>query len=809
MNLPLPFSFLLADATGVQRTWTLGHEGLAPAWAFLIFLLLAALTIAAYIRCAPGISRVKKLAMTTLRLLAVAVLAALLSKPVIHFTEYHPVKQPLAVVVDGSRSMGLSDRRDAPADINRAAIAAGLIEPGSDVNAKPDAKLGEQVKNLSRNELVQRLGENRKLDLWTRLSEGSELRFYQFGNALKPLGAPEMIESKDKLPPSVKFPPTAAEGPATAIGEALRQVIQEPRSQPLGGVVLVTDGGNNSGSSPIEAAQIAREKNVPLFIYGVGVSSPPDIEVTEVTAQSLAFVGERLEVRAKIVSRALAEMPSVVELKADGEVVAKAEITLGGDETREVVLSYVPSAPGEAKLEIAVPLRDEEVGRENNSAATTVRVTDKKFRVLLVEQEPRWDYRFLLDYLQRDQRLVVKSVMIDGEPGLSNKTDSPFLPSLPSTRESFFESQVLILGDVSPRDLGQDRMEMIVEWVEAGGGIIFLAGPNFNPSSYLGTPLEILLPVVPDTSKPRAMRMQRDSAPFPLELSPAGRRSPYLQMDGDAAENERIWADFPGVRWVAPVARVKPGAEVLLTDSRSSTASRYGKQPVFAMQGYGSGKCVYFGTDETYRWRSKTGEKYYSILWGQIMQTLALQLLDGASPLTQLRTDRKQYDAGERVVISGNAYTGNYEPLIVPSLEAQLVHTKPGESTPSSTRSINLSATGKNFFRAEFVAQEPGSYAFHTVHDPEGVLKFEVVDPDLEGKQTQLDDRLLKNMAAAAGGRFLREENLHLLPEWISATSVRVASHRKWELYYSTWILGGLCVLLFAEWTLRRLSRLK
>src|SRR5262249_7608759 len=154
-------------------------------------------------------------------------------------------------------------------------------------------------------------------------------------------------------------------------------------------------------------------------------------------------------------------------------------------------------------------------------------------------------------------------------------------------------------------------------------------------------------------------------------------------------------------------------------------------------------------TDETYRWRSRTGEKYYSILWGQIMQTLALQLLDSASPLTQLRTDRKQYETGDRVVISGNAYTGNYEPLIVPSLEAQLSHTKPGESVPSSTRIINLSATGKNFFRAEFVAQEPGSYTFHTVHDPEGVLKFEVADPDLEGKQTQLDDRLLKNMAAA------------------------------------------------------------
>jgi hypothetical protein len=280
-------------------------------------------------------------------------------------------------------------------------------------------------------------------------------------------------------------------------------------------------------------------------------------------------------------------------------------------------------------------------------------------------------------------------------------------------------------------------------------------------------------------------------------------------MDSDPATNQRIWDEFPGVRWVAPVTRVKPGAEVLLVDPRASSAGRYGKLPVFAMQGYGSGKCVYFGTDETYRWRSKTGEKYYSILWGQIMQTLALQLLDSASQLTQLRTDRKQYDVGERVVIAGNAYTGNYEPLIVPSLEGVLTFSKPGTDTPASTRNINLAATEKNFFRCDFIATEPGSYTFHTVRDPEGILKFEVVDPNLEGSQTALDDRLLKNMAATAGGRFLREEDLQKLPDWISATSIRVASYRKVELYYSVWILSGFLILLFAEWLLRRLSRLK
>ena len=800
----------LADATGVQSTWKLDHEGLQPSSAFLIFMALAALTVVAYLRCAPGVKKPGWIALVALRLLATAVLAALLTKPVIRFTEYHPVKQPLAVVVDASRSMALTDRRDLPIDQNRAAIAAGLVEPSVGLATAPAANIIAQVRNISRHDIIEQLGRNRKLDLWTRLGTRSELRFYQFGGSTKPLGAPEMVEDKQakNQPPSVRFPKTDATESATAIGEALRNVIQEQRSQALGGIVLITDGGNNHGPSPMEAAQIAREQNVPLFIYGVGVTSPPDIAVSEVTAQSLAFVGERLDVHAKIASRSLDEKPATAILKADGEVVNQIDLPLGGDKTQEVTFNFVPKKPGEVKLEVSVPVRDEEVNRDNNAAAATTRITDKKFNVLLVEQEPRWDFRFLLDYLQRDPRLVVKSVMIDGEPGLA-KPNSPFLPALPSTRDAFFNSQVLILGDVNPKDLGQERMAMIVEWVEAGGGIIFLAGSNFNPASYIGTPLEALLPVVPDTRRPRAMRSQREPVPFPLELTPVGRRSPYLQMDSDPTANQQIWDQFPGVRWVAPIARVKPGAEVLLVDPRASSAGRYGKLPVFAMQGYGSGKCVYFGSDETYRWRSRTGEKYYSILWGQIMQTLALQLLDSASPLTQLRSDRKQYNIGERVVIAGHVYTGNYVPLIVPSLEGVLTFVKSGAATPASTRNINLAATDKNLFSCDFIATEPGSYTFHTAQDPDGVLKFEVVDPNLEDIQTALDESLLKNMAATAGGRFLREEDLQHLPDWISATSIRVASFRKVELYYSVWILSGFLTLLFAEWLLRRLSRLK
>lgn len=581
--------------------------------------------------------------MMGLRIAAAFVLAALLAKPVVNLTKNDPVRQPLVVLLDASESMALQDRREQPEDLKRTATATG----GTD-NA--------QLANISRKDLLQRLAANRELDLWPRLAEQADLLFYQFGrNATRvPFSTEGKLKTEDA---AAFFKNLKIEEPSTAIGEALRQVLQEPRAQPAGGVLLITDGANNSGSSPVEAAQIAKEQGVPLFIYGVGVTSPRDVMVREVSTRKLAFVDERMEVKARVTSQGMEEKTVIATLLGNGESLAEQEVNIGGERDQQVVFQFAPKAAGELRLRVSIPVQTAEAGKENNVAATSLRVTDSKFNVLLIEQEPRWDFRYLLDYLRRDPRLEVRCVMIDGEPGLEATPDSPFIAALPDSREEYFKSQVIILGDVDPEDLGEERMQIIAEWVGAGGGLIFLSGSNFNPRAYAGTPLEALLPVVPDTASTREFNRQRAPEPFQLQLTRLGESSPYLQMDADPEENKRIWEAFPGVRWTAPVARVKPGAEVLLVDPRPERAGRYGMLPVFAMQGYGSGQCVYFGTDETYRWRSRTGEKYYSILWGQIMQTLSLQLLEGASSLTQLRADRKQYGVGDEVVIAGSAYT--------------------------------------------------------------------------------------------------------------------------------------------------------
>jgi hypothetical protein len=466
-----------AAAAGGSQEWALGHEGLNPGWAFMIFLLLAAATYWSYRRFAPDVSWLRRGALVIFRLALIAIFLALLVKPVLNITINDPVRQKLLVLLDASQSMAFADKRERPDDVKRAAIAAGLLDPdkGLEQSLPADAS---SVKNLSRWDLLGKLTANEKLALWPRLAKKADVEIYRFGRDAA--NAALQTDSGDELSASTVtnlLRTIHPDQPATAIGESLREALQESRGQPLAGIFVVTDGGNNSGLPPAEAAHFAREQNVPLFVYGMGVVTPPDLILQDLTAPKLAFVKEKINVKAKLRYRGITDKKSVTAiLKAGDKEVDRQTIPLDQAEESDVEFSFVPMEIADLKLEASVEALPEETIVGNNTTSTKLQVIDNKVHVLFIEQEPRWDFRYLLEYMQRDRRLAVRCVLIDGEPGLDKFASSPFLPGLPDDRKTFFENEVIIIGDVTPTDLGETRMKIINQWVEAGGGIFFLAG---------------------------------------------------------------------------------------------------------------------------------------------------------------------------------------------------------------------------------------------------------------------------------------------------------------------------------------------
>ena len=699
------------------------HEGLSWGWAFFALVALVALVVWSYRKYAPTLGFFTRWGLIVLRSILFALLLFLLVRPVLLITVEEGVRRPLLVLLDTTQSMGLVDHRGHPEDLVRAAIGKGLLDPAGGLKQTLSTDQQNQIQALSRKDLLEALAANTKLNLWPRLYDRASLVFYGFGRKIGELG---------ELAPPKGTKLTPAEGAAyfhavkynenlTAIGDSLRELLDEERGQPSSGILLITDGANNTGSAPVEAAAIAKEDEMPLFIYGIGVTSPQDIMVSGIDAPQVSNVKEKLSVTVRIRAQSMLGRKATIQLKANGKIVDEEPIEFRADGEQEVQLSYTPDVVGEVDLEAYIPPLPEEAVKDNNSITTKVRIADEKIKVLVIEEQPNWDFQYLVQMLGRDRRIKLKVDLIKGDPDASAEPNSPFLAKLPDDKETLSSYDLIVIGDVDPADLGPVRMKIFNDWVSnLGGGILFQAGPAFDPNSYRGTPLEPMLPVELQTKT-----AERYEEPVKLAITPAGENS-VLTVSQDPQKNLATWGEFPGVHWTAWVGRARPGARVLLADPTASRANQDGPMPVIAMQNYGKGQSLYVGFRETYRWRSHQGESYYTQIWGQMIQALTSAHVIGASALTQLQTDRPSYFTGDKVRISGRIYQSGMTPVTdaeVPGILTFTPQAAPNEPTPSpQTRELRLEALAgqPGEYRAELTNTDAGNYSYSTARGSQG-----------------------------------------------------------------------------------------
>jgi hypothetical protein len=112
-------------------------------------------------------------------------------------------------------------------------------------------------------------------------------------------------------------------------------------------------------------------------------------------------------------------------------------------------------------------------------------------------------------------------------------------------------------------------------------------------------------------------------------------------------------------------------------------------------------------------------------------------------------------------------------------------------------------------YRAEMTPQVEGTYSYATVRDPSVSVKFTVADPQVEMSDIAMNEKLLRAMASASGGAFLREEDLNGLPELVTSKSADSVSFKKIPLAYAPIIFALLVLTGCAEWYWRRKLELK
>jgi len=81
------------------------------------------------------------------------------------------------------------------------------------------------------------------------------------------------------------------QGGETRLGSALRALLDEESGGPLAGVIVLSDGGQNSGAEPLEIADMAGVRQTPFYTVGVGSTKPRrNIRVQELNAPARVYL---------------------------------------------------------------------------------------------------------------------------------------------------------------------------------------------------------------------------------------------------------------------------------------------------------------------------------------------------------------------------------------------------------------------------------------------------------------------------------------------------------------------------------------
>ena len=144
----------------------------------------------------------------------------------------------------------------------------------------------------------------------------------------------------------------------------------------------------------------------------------------------------------------------------------------------------------------------------------------------MVENAPRWEYKFLQRALLRDRRVDARFVLLQGDREAMT-AGPPYLPDFPSTRKELFGFDLLILGDIPMTALAGERVQWIRDFVAEGHGLVQIAGRMNAPANY---PKE-LAELLPVEFQPVRFVQKTDfrAQPFEPQLTRTGEMQEILQ----------------------------------------------------------------------------------------------------------------------------------------------------------------------------------------------------------------------------------------------------------------------------------------
>ncbi|MCK5943444.1 MAG: hypothetical protein KAI24_15790, partial [Planctomycetes bacterium] len=682
------------------------------------------------------LERPTRVVLSTLRWLAIMFCFLLLFQPAFEITTYRKTRNQVHVLIDDSASMARKDRYPSP-------------EQSGSLQAWATGDLGSRT----RAELVQAVLEDER-GLLPQLRETHDVRLFRVERKPTPIRSTSELTSR---------------GNRTALGDGLDLHLQSATGANLDAVIVVSDGRNNAGLDPVEVAANYGLRGIAVHTIGVGDPEPPrNAWLVGPPGPKEALREEQVGFDVTLRAEGLAGQRARVELQGSRDggpfvplATADDVLPAAGDATK-VRITHAFEEAGDWTLKFTLAPAEEESQLDDNEDVRFLRVNDERIRVLFCDDKPRWEYRYVKNALKRvDPSIEMQAILFDASPRFvqEHSQDLRAIEDLPRTPKEFLDYHVILIGDVPPERIAPSEegrrqwLEMLVDFVEFGGGVGFLFGDAAMPERYRNTLLQDLLPVVLEDPSYLANNPPSREREFRPVLENPLNPHEILMLQRDPAFNRRLWEQgLPGFYVYHPVQRAKPGATVLLRHPTDRNA--YGNRPIAVTAPFPRGTTFFLATDETWRWRDPYAELYMDAFWRNVVRHLARGRLERRNDLLELTVDKTLLETGDRLRVQLRVHDSELQPAVA---DEQPIWMR--DAAGEAQRRMLRSVPGEpGLYQASFTMADAGAFSFLVFaneNPDDAVLAREDVlvrIPDQELADSSQDADTLRRIAEASHG---------------------------------------------------------
>ncbi len=765
------FEFLFKYPRSAYARGQIALLGAWPKWILVLLILAAAAGLAWVIRsqlkeASPNMRGWRAWVIWGMQTLLAAMILTLLWQPAITVSELKPQQNIIAVLVDDSRSMGISEDGSTRQQQAVKALQGGVLDS---------------------------------------LNRTFKTRLYRVDET------PARIDDLKDL---------QTDAPATRIGESLKTLSQETSDLPIGAVVLLTDGDDNTGGIGADTISALRARHIPVHTVGFGRErAVHDVEVDNVTIAPRALANSRLAAKITFHQRGYAgsKINLIVRDATGGhnKVLAGRTVTLGSDGNLQTeTLLFDIGAAGAKTLEVvAAPLPGEE-NTANNTVSRMVNVGSEARRILYMNGEPQWEYKFIREAAEDDRMVQLSSVVRTSEnktlrQGFSDPKELG--DGFPTRAEDLFAYQGLVIGSLEAGYFTPAQQELIREFVDRrGGGLLMLGGQfgladgGWNTSS-IADLFPTVLPTQPGTFHREADPL-RGTTHATAELAPAGVDNIITRLVDDPAANAAKWKKLPYLMDYEDPGKEKPGAEVL-----ANMVTPEGRTlPLLITENFGHGRTAIMATAGSWRWQmsSDLGDTAHDLFWQQLFRWL---VSDTPGHVAATIPAQILLDNG-KATLTAEVRDQQYNPAPDAKVEAHIT----GPSGIGAVVEMTAVADTPGQFQAVYSAPKTGSYVTEVIAqraDPatgkfkelgHDVLTFQRMDGVAEHFHTEQNRELLEHLATQTGGQYWKPSDLGKLAANIPFSEGGVTSRETKELWNLPLVFLVLLLLRFSEWWLRR-----